>query len=1512
MKLFSYLLLLLTLFTFQQNLQSQNWWTDAEPGVIEDLEGTRWIEPRIYRTIDVDLDALNTILDDAPLWFTPEAENSEIALTFPMPDGSTRTFLIQEAPVMEPGLAAQYPNMRSFAGKSTEDGTAYARFGVTHKGFHAMILSGKHSTVFIDVMTTGQHEIHQVYYKKDYNGIPGNEWSCGVTDSHDHGGLDEDHDVAESIFLGDCTLREYRLALACTGEFSQFHGGTIPDVMAELNIILTRVNSVYERDFTIHMNLIDNNDEIIYLNGATDPYDNGGFGVGQMLDQNQTNLDNVIGFNNYDIGHVLAFGGNNGVAGLNAVCGNNKAWGVTRYNPPVGDPFVIDYVSHEMGHQFGANHTQNNSCNRVNATAMEPGSASTIMGYAGICAPNVQNNSDDHFHAISIQEITNFIENGAGDNCPQTTVTGNSGPTVTTAGNNYILPISTPFFLTAIADDVDGDSLTYCWEQMDNEIATMPPQSTNSGGPAFRSNSPTPSPTRYFPNISAIVNGTTPTWEVIPSVSRDMDFRCSVRDNAMGGGCVNAVDVSMEFTNQAGPFLVLSPNTPVTWMAFTTETVTWDVANTNNAPVSCANVDIYLSLDGGFTYTELLAENIPNDGSHDVVVPNIATDQARVQIVCSDNIFFDISDEDFTIEEVQDPTFVLIPSVDVLSQCNDQDAVFELSTLSLAGFDEEITFSVTGVPAGATFDFDQNPVVPGETVVLTIGDLQNAMAGIYTMEVLASTASIDLTANLTLNLATGVPAQATLELPADGSVAIATDSMLTWAADFAASEYFIEIATTPAFGADVVESATVSASNYTPVMLAPLTVYYWRVTPSNECGDGDISDWFSFQTLGGDCQIWEDTDPGLVIPDDGVGSFSTTLEVDEAFSIVDVNVNFELSHTYVGDVSARLESPEGTEIILFERPGFPASQFGCNENNILAFFDDDAPNTSDDFENTCEGGTPYAIEGDFQPINPLAGFSDESSEGTWILTLSDAFDQDGGTLEYWSLEICRAANPNALVQINNNTLQVPQGGANTIFPSLLTYERIDVAAEDITYTILEAVEFGELMLMPGMNVLGLGAQFTQADLDNGLIVYQHDGSMTTADNFRFDVTDPIGGWQSNQVFNIEILDPSVIIGFASILSQISCEGNADGIIEANISGGVPPYQYSINGVDFQNESVFENLAPGDYFITVLDDIGNQFTTPQISLIDPPAITANTNVMGTTVTIDAMGGTGMLEYSLDDVDYQTSNTFSGLDNGDYVFFIRDENGCVLTVNATINVIIQANITSNPTSCNGLDDGSISIDNVLGGVEPYMYSIDNGPLQSTPIFENLGANTYSIQVQDANGFVFNIPFVDVVEPDALTFNTGVVGNILEIEALGGTSPYMYSIDGGMTFTDQFEYMDLENGDYEIIVMDANGCLSGSETIIIDVVNTTTIPNNWSINLFPNPSKGTFTINGSGVSGNALEWRLVDVLGRTLSSGVINIAGGTWMQSFEFTDLSEATYWLELRGDADRAILPIVIIK
>ncbi len=622
-------------------------------------------------TYTLDVTTLQTQLQQAPLRSSNLKQKSSVTVDFPLDSKTLETFEVFETPVMHPDLAAKYPEIKSYTGKSIENPSNIIKFTLTSFGFHGMILSTK-GTIYINPQDK-EVNTYQVFSRKNIK-QKDNSFECLVEDMAEKI-PDVKNKQSKAMNANDGTFRTFRLALACTGEYAQYHvdaagvgAGTDNEqraaVLAAMNVTMNRVNGIFERDLSITMEIVANNDLIIYLDAVLDPYFNEDGGA--MLGQNQGAIDTEIGTANYDIGHVFSTGGG-GVAYLDSPCDPfSKAGGVTGQGSPVGDPFDVDYVAHEMGHQYGANHTQNNSCQRNNATAVEPGSASTIMGYAGICSPNVQSNSDAHFHVISIQEMFDNITVGT-STCADAIPNGNTPP-VADAGLDYTIPHSTPFVLQGQATDVDdptGNSLTYCWEQTDNEIATMPPLPTSVNGPNFRSRPPSVSSDRYMPQLNDVLNGSlTPTWEVVPSVARSLNFALTVRDNAAVQGGQTNTDEMIVTTANVGPFQVTSQN--VVDISYNTSdiiTVTWDVAGTDANGINTVNVNILLSLDGGQTFTENLALSTPNDGSEDVTLPVMGAPFCRIRVEPVDNIYYAINTVDFAI------------GYDVTTVCNTYDAV---------------------------------------------------------------------------------------------------------------------------------------------------------------------------------------------------------------------------------------------------------------------------------------------------------------------------------------------------------------------------------------------------------------------------------------------------------------------------------------------------------------------------------------------------------------------------------------------------------------------------------------------------------------------------------------------------------------------------------------------------------------------------------------------------------------------------------------------------------------------
>ena len=602
------------------------------------------------------------------------ASKHSMVISLPNADGKIEQFEVFEASNFDPQLQARFPEIRAFSGRGITDKYATLKLSFSPQGLQTMVFRTEKENEFIEPYSR-DHTVYAVFKSQRTPGkLP---WSCTTQDQKLV--ADINGKVANNNYTLRSTgdLKTLRLAQSVTAEYSNYFGATsasqVSLVLAAINATLTRCNGVYEKDLAIHLNLIAATTNVIYYDPATDPYAAAATGAGGTWNgQLQSTLTSVIGEANYDIGHLFGASGGGGNAGcIGCICVNgSKGSGFTSPADavPQGDNFDIDYVVHEVGHQLGANHTfsMNNENTGVNK---EIGSGITIMGYAGITSQDVAPHSIDIFHEASIAQIQSNLTTKT---CPVTTAITNATPVVA-AVSNYTIPISTPFALTGSATDANaGDALTYCWEQNDNASsrqtgANSVASATKATGPNWLSFKPTISPTRYFPQLSTILAGGLITGplpggdaganiEALSSVARTLNFRLTVRDNApysstapVSVGQTNFTDMVVTVSSASGPFAVTAPNTAVTWAGGSTQTISWSVASTTASPVSCANVKISLSIDGGQTFPTVLAASTPNDGTESLAIPATPTTTARIKVEAVGNIFFDISNTNFTI-----------------------------------------------------------------------------------------------------------------------------------------------------------------------------------------------------------------------------------------------------------------------------------------------------------------------------------------------------------------------------------------------------------------------------------------------------------------------------------------------------------------------------------------------------------------------------------------------------------------------------------------------------------------------------------------------------------------------------------------------------------------------------------------------------------------------------------------------------------------------------------------------
>ncbi|PTT68310.1 MULTISPECIES: reprolysin-like metallopeptidase [unclassified Chryseobacterium] len=666
--------------------------------------------PKIY---SLDINGLKNALAKAPKRLAA-GEKSEIIISFPNSEGKMENFKVRENSNFDPQLAAKYPDIKSYIGEGLGDSGSTVYFSVSPLGLSSMEIYGDKSAVFIEPYSKDLSTY--VVYKKSDKKDDLSKFECTVIDVAQKGVANTTNLVARPN-ADDAKLRTFRLALSCTGEYATYFGGTKANALAAMNNTMTRVNGVFEKDFAARMVLIANNDSVIYTNASTDPYSPAS-SLSNWNSQLQSTLTSVIGEANYDVGHLFGASGGGGNAGcIGCVCTNgSKGSGYTSPADaiPSGDNFDIDYVAHELGHQFGGNHTfsMNNEGTGAN---MEPGSGSTIMGYAGITSQDIQPHSDAFFHAISIQQITNNIK---AKTCPTSTNTGNSIPTAN-AGLDYTIPKGTPFMLTGSGTDANGDSLTYIWEQMDNASssqtgASSAASATKATGPTFRSWTPQTTPVRYFPRMASVLAGATTTAgseitvEALSNVARTYNFRFTVRDNRAGGSGNNSDDAVITVNGTAGPFSVSSQNTATTVTGGTSQTVTWNVAGTTANGVNAANVDILWSTDGGNTWTTLLA-GTPNDGTQAVTIPNTSTTTGRIMVKGSNHIFFDVNNANITVNAGSGTSDTTAPTAPTLAASGTTSTSTNLSwsgatdNVGVTGYDVYQGASLIGSTASTSY-----------------------------------------------------------------------------------------------------------------------------------------------------------------------------------------------------------------------------------------------------------------------------------------------------------------------------------------------------------------------------------------------------------------------------------------------------------------------------------------------------------------------------------------------------------------------------------------------------------------------------------------------------------------------------------------------------------------------------------------------------------------------------------------------------------------------------------------
>lgn len=1147
MKYFS---LLLSLFLWCGLLKAQSvpqYWRDIDAASIQ-LPSTAQVglATNKYRTLSLDLTALQQILRAAPL----EGTNGAPALVvLPLPDGKYAKFSVEESPVMMPELAARYPNIKSYSGKGLDNEGLSVRFdlgtGILHAAIHT-----QEGTIYIDPYSNLATGHYFSYFTKDLDlsnthaaslscGLNTNELVSRLPERESFNATSSSSPQPELRTSATQSLRVYRLALACTGEYAKANGGTVEKVLASMNTAINRVNQIFIRETAVKLMLIAKNDSLIFLDPVTDPYpvpDNAASFVDSRtsINTNSVVLNKFIGLDGYDIGHVFTRACTNNIAGLaepSSVCSAFKGNGVTCFYNSDVDFIAVSVMAHEIGHQFSCLHTWNN-CPGIDvgqyhtSSAYEPGSGSTIMSYAGSCPNNnITSRSDDYYSTRSLEEFITFSRERQGNGCATFVPTPNNPPSVKlNYRSNIVVPIKTPMVLTAAGSDPDGDALTYCWEQYDLGIDTTLGR-PKGNSPIFRSFPPVGSSSRTLPQLNDVVNNVSRNTEVLPTYARQLTFRCTVRDNNPAGGAVAWETLKMQVTDKAGPFLVQSPNTgQEVWKAGDDVPITWDVANTHLAPVNCRYVNIRLSVDGGFSFPFLLAENALNDGSEQVTLPNMTSNEARIKIEAVDNVFFDMSNQSFKIMTNPASTFALAVSPYSLPlNCQPATIEYKISNLALGGFNNPVKLDILPgtLPTGISATFSANNLKGNETSTLRL-NIQNILRDTIEFKLRAIAQGAD-TVLRTLSLITISNDFTALALknPTNGQTGIQLSSILRWKKSDAARTYAVELSESPKFGTTNLASAMgVAVDTFNPnKILKDNTLHFWRVRPENECGPGEFTEPFVFHTSVTECKRQSST-AAVNIPSRNNPTIESRINITDSGNIVDINIpNIDIDYQTVNLIKVSLVSPKGTVVVLYD-------QACTGRTGIMKVgFDDEAPGVITAGTGTCPPDDGIV----FKPKEALKILQGESIQGTWILRVQVIKSEAGtvGALNSWIIEFCSVLNASNPTLLANRSIKVARSGNKGIANGDLQAQDVDATTAQLRYTLTRVPLSGNLRLTD--KILEIGDQFTQADIDALRLKYTHNGGTAPTDYFSFVVQDGKGGFLPITRFSIEI-DQSTGLG----------------------------------------------------------------------------------------------------------------------------------------------------------------------------------------------------------------------------------------------------------------------------------------------------------------------------------------------------------------------------------------------
>ncbi len=1109
----------------------QNFWRKVDENQIPNVrEIDRGIIPQRYSTNKLDLEGIVNYLEGAPIEFNKE--NKSLPLYIPMPNGKYELFDVVYSPVMMPKLAEKYPNIRSYKGFSRVNKGMNIRFKIGPRGFYASIAS-KRGNIYIDPFGKDVTDYCISYFTKDYVvDISNLNLTCGTKDDPSllqkpyNPVRDTDISFREDVVCDSIHQLNYILAIACTGEWGVTRG-TVEKALDDINTSVNRINQIYENEVGIHFILHEENDKLIWLDGETDPFENPKVGS-RLLGEVHQVIHNTIG-NDFDIGHIFTTRCDDvgGIANLGVVCSNgSKGRGVTCHYKDDLNYIVTNVTCHEMGHQFSAQHTFN-YCDGENESSYgyEPGGGNSIMAYCGLCGGgrDIDYPCLETFHAFSIEQIKTFSRDYRGKKCADFISKSNTDPIASVDyENGFSIPIKTPFVLEGSAYDCEDDNLTYSWEQMNTGPPAIPGEPIENS-PLFNVREPKDTPVRYFPEQYSVLYGTHNNSETLPTYSRDLDFRFLVRDNHANDGGSDWVDVKFYADGNAGPFEVTYPNSTKTHQIGDSINVTWNVANTTNENVNCQSVNVLLSVDKGFTFPYVLKYGTPNDGSATVFIPDLGADidetalNARIKVEANDNIFYQVSRQNFRISDRKDTSFVFDISNSNRKICLPLDYDVNITTRGVNGYQDDIRFEIIGLPEEVGYTVVPEIVKTGKSARIEF-DFDNSNAnGHYEPTVLGISSNGDTIRRfMSWDFYSNDYSNTNILNPIPGSSGVGQKVSFKWNRPRGANYVNFHLSKNPGFPKDeTISEFEIYDTTFTPdVILDYSTLYYWKLEYKNGCGLIQYDTLlYTFATKASNCKnIKSDDDPVLIRSSEPA---IMEVEISEDVSVTDVNVHFTGKHTRFREISASLISSSDT-VLLFGNRGFNY------QGTFNLGFDDQA---SDYIKQPPKGL--------FKPDEPLSKFNGKSAKGKWYLQIVDNQSQKSGKLSSFVLEVCSdAVLDNPYIE-NNNLFKIAMDKAWAISPDALLVKDDNNTAEELEFTLVRLPKICDVYLKD--KKLEVGDNFTQDDINNSRVKIYYHGNDVIYDEFDFTVVDGDGGWIDVTTFHF-VSDDKVNI--QEVISQL--------------------------------------------------------------------------------------------------------------------------------------------------------------------------------------------------------------------------------------------------------------------------------------------------------------------------------------------------------------------------------------